>query len=465
MKPLYKEGFRRIDGISGPLLFVRGINRPACGELVAVESGEGRRTGRILQTDGDLAVIQVFEGTMGLDRGSVTVWLERDVLRIPAGEGLIGRIFDGRGNPVDGMAPGFAEEYISVAGSPINPVRRLSPDVYVETGVSAIDLMNTLVRGQKLPIFSGAGLPGSELAVQIVREARIPGAHEPFLVVFAAMGITHREAQFFMDSFRRSGALQGGVFFLNLAGDSTVERLLTPRTALATAEYFAFTKGYNVLVVMTDMLAYCDALREVAAAREEIPGRRGYPGYMYSDLAELYERAGCIRGLPGSITQIPIITMPDDDMTHPVVDLSGYITEGQIVLDRRLLDRGVYPPIDVLPCLSRLMNKGIGKGKTFSEHRALADQIYASYARAREVERMRLIVGDDGLSSVEKTYLEFGLAFEKTFLSQGNSGRTLRESEEEALECLEILPGSELFKLPDSYKVQISKAPGMDSGR
>lgn len=454
MTPLYREGFRRVEGISGPLLFVRGIAGPACGELVAVESASGRRAGRILQIDGDLSVIQVFEGTMGLAPGSATVWLERDVLRIPAGDGLIGRIFDGRGNPLDGLAAGFADEFIPVGGSPINPVRRSSPDIFVETGVSALDLMNTLVRGQKLPVFSGAGLPANELAVQIVSGARIPGSAEPFLVVFAAMGITRREAQYFMNSFRESGALRNGVFFLNLAGDSTVERLLTPRAALAAAEYFAFTRGFNVLVVMTDMLAYCDALREVAAAREEVPGRRGYPGYMYSDLAELYERAGCIAGAPGSVTQIPIITMPDDDMTHPVVDLSGYITEGQIVLDRRIQERGVYPPVDVLPCLSRLMNKGIGRGKTFPEHRALADQLYASYARAREVERMRLIVGDDGLTSVERQYLRFGAAFEKTFLSQGITRRTLAESERCAWKCLETLPRSELFKLPESYVVE-----------
>ena len=454
MTPLYREGFRRIEGISGPLLFVRGIARPACGELVAVESASGRRAGRLLQIDGDLSVIQVFEGTMGLAPGGATVWLERDVPRIPAGDGLIGRIFDGRGNPLDGLAAGFADEFIPVGGSPINPVRRSSPDIFVETGVSALDLMNTLVRGQKLPVFSGAGLPANELAVQIASGARIPGSAEPFLVVFAAMGITRREAQYFMNSFRESGALRNGVFFLNLAGDSTVERLLTPRAALAAAEYFAFTRGFDVLVVMTDMLAYCDALREVAAAREEVPGRRGYPGYMYSDLAELYERAGCIAGAPGSVTQIPIITMPDDDMTHPVVDLSGYITEGQIVLDRRIQERGVYPPIDVLPCLSRLMNKGIGRGKTFPEHRALADQLYASYARAREVERMRLIVGDDGLTSVERQYLRFGAAFEKTFLSQGSTRRTLAESERCAWKCLETLPRSELFKLPESYVVE-----------
>ena len=464
MKPLYREGFSRVEGLGGPLLFVRGISRPAYGELVTVEYAGGVRSGQILQIQGDISVIQVFEGTMGLSRGGVTVWLERDVLKIPVGESLIGRVFDGRGAPLDGRPADFAEDFLPVNGAPINPVRRSSPDTFVETGISALDLMNTLVRGQKLPVFSGAGLPANELAVQIVRGSRIPGSDEPFLVVFAAMGITRREAQYFLDSFRKSGALRNGVFFLNLAGESTVERLLTPRAALAAAEYFAFTKGYNVLVVMTDMLAYCDALREVGAAREEIPGRRGYPGYMYSDLAELYERAGCIAGIPGSVTQIPIITMPDDDMTHPVVDLSGYITEGQIVLDRRLRERGVYPPIDVLPCLSRLMNKGIGRGKTFPEHRALADQMYASYARAREVERMRLIVGDDGLSPVERIYLEFGSLFEKRFLAQGQARRSLAESEKVAWECLKILPREELFKLPEVYVVENAGYPSSEEG-
>ncbi|MGI6784409.1 MAG: V-type ATP synthase subunit B [Aminivibrio sp.] len=452
MSLLRREGFKKIESVSGPLIFIRGLSRPACGELVTVESPSGTRGGRILQIDGDISVIQVFEGTMGLTREGVTVWLERDSLKIPAGEGLTGRVFDGKGVPRDGLPADFAEEFIPVSSAPINPVRRTSPDVFVETGVSALDLMNTLVRGQKLPVFSGAGLPAAELAVQIVSGARIPGSNEPFLVVFAAMGITRREAQFFMDSFRESGALRNGVFYLNLAEDSTVERLLTPRSALAAAEYFAFKKGYNVLVVMTDMLAYCDALREVAAAREEVPGRRGYPGYMYSDLAEIYERAGCIAGAPGSVTQIPVITMPDDDMTHPVADLSGYITEGQIVLERRLQERGVYPPIDVLPCLSRLMNKGIGKGKTFPEHRSLADQLYASYARAREVERMRLIVGDDGLTDVERKYLEFGRIFETTFLNQGMGRRSLQQSEESSLNCLRILPSEELFRLPENYR-------------
>lgn len=451
MSTLYREGFRNVEGMSGSLLFVRGLSRPSYGEIVAVESSSGtRRTGQILQVQEGVAVVQVFEGTMGLDAHSLTVWIERDVLRVPVGEFLIGRVLDGRGRPLDGL-PIPASAVLPVNGAPINPIRRRSPDTYVETGISAIDMMNTLVRGQKLPIFSGAGLPVSDLAVQIVRGARIPGTSDPFLVVFAALGITQREAQFFLASFRSSGILGNSVVFLNLAGDSTVERLLTPRVALTAAEYFAFERGYNVLVVMTDMLAYCDALREVGAARDEVPGRRGYPGYMYSDLAELYERAGCVDGLPGSVTQLPIITMPDDDMTHPVVDLSGYITEGQITLDRTMHERDVFPPIDVLPCLSRLMNKGIGKGKTFPQHRALADQLYASYAKAREVERMRLIVGDDGLTAVERKYLAFGSLFEKKFVGQGKSGRTLEESARSAWACLSVLPERELFKLPEAY--------------
>lgn len=462
MKPLYREGFRGVEEMSGPLVFLRGITRPSYGELVTVETPEGARTGQILQIQGDISIVQVFEGTMGLSPDRTTVWLERDVLRIPVGDSLVGRIFDGKGEALDGLPSNFAPLSLPVNGAPINPIRRSSPDIYVETGISALDMMNTLVRGQKLPIFSGAGLPANELAVQIVEGANIPGSADPFLVVFAAMGITRREAQYFMEAFRKSGALSTGVFFLNLASDSVVERLLTPRLALTAAEYFAFNRGYNVLVVMTDMLAYCDALREVSAAREEVPGRRGYPGYMYSDLAELYERAGCVAGLPGSVTQIPIITMPDDDMTHPVVDLSGYITEGQITLDRSIQEKGIYPPIDVLPCLSRLMNKGIGKGKTFPQHRAMADQLYACYARAREVERMRLIVGDDGLTSLEKTYLTFGGMFEKNFLAQGKEGRTLAASEKIAWKCLSVLPASELFKLPESY---VAENMGREGGR
>jgi len=314
--------------------------------------------------------------------------------------------------------------------------------------------MNTLVRGQKLPIFSGAGLPANELATQIVKQARVPGAKGQFLPIFAAVGITSREAQYFINFFNDTGTIHNGIFFINLASDSAVERILTPRLALTAAEYFAFFLGYDVLVVITDMLYYCEALREISAVRDEVPGRRGYPGYMYSDLASIFERAGCVRNGRGSVTQIPIITMPGDDMTHPVVDLSGYITEGQIVLDRGLNDRNIYPPVNVLPSLSRLMNKGIGKGKTVEEHRSLADQLYASYARAKEVERLRLIVGEDGLTEEEKFFLRFGEIFEEKFLNQGDEYRDVKESMEIAWDCLSILPKEALYKLSEDIIVK-----------
>ncbi len=445
---LYREGYRSVQGIVGPLLMVSGVREAGFGEKVLIETPDGKRTGQVLQVDGDLCAIQVFEGTMGLYSGGTTVWLERDIVRVPVGLSLLGRVLDGRGRPADGKPLGFVEKTLPVNGLPLNPVARTSPNSFVETGISTIDLMNTLVRGQKLPIFSGAGLPANRLAAQIVRQSRVPGKETSFIVVFAAIGITAREAREFLDDFEKTGALNNGVFFINLASDSAVERLLTPRLALSVAEYFAFEKGYDVLVVMTDMLHYCEALREVSAAREEVPGRRGFPGYMYSDLASLYERAGCVHGCAGSVTQIPIITMPDDDMTHPVVDLSGYITEGQIVLDRNLHDRGIYPPVNVLPSLSRLMNKGIGKGRTVAEHRSMADQLYAAYARSRELERLKLIVGEEGLSALEHRYIRFGMAFEKSFVNQGETRRSLDQSLETSWGTLAELPSSELYRLP-----------------
>ncbi len=448
---LFREGYTSLSGIVGPLLFLKGVRQPGFAELVSIETPSGVRTGQILQVDDDLCIVQVFDGTMGMDIGKSTVWLERDIVRVPAGEALIGQILDGRGRRIDGKTMGYIEKLLPTSGMPINPVWRQSPSSYIETGISTIDMMNTLVKGQKLPIFSGAGLPANQLAAQIVSQARVPGSDSDFLVIFAAMGITQREADFFIDTFRSTGAIDNGIFFLNLASDSAAERLLTPRMALSVAEYFAFEKNYDVLVVMTDMLYYSEALREISAAREEVPGRRGYPGYTYSDLATLYERAGCIRGASGSITQIPIITMPDDDMTHPVVDLSGYITEGQVVLDRSMHDRGLYPPINVLPSLSRLMNKGIGKRKTFEFHRNMADQLYSSYARAQELERLRLIVGDDGLTDTEKLYLAFGREFETRFVNQGSDYRTMDATSHEAWECLKQLPNTELYRLPPFY--------------
>lgn len=447
---LAREGFRSVRGVVGPLLFVSGVRGAGFGELVRIDTPSGHRTGQILFIEGDICAIQVFEGTMGLESSDVTVWLEKDIVRMPVGMSLLGRVLDGRGNPIDGQPLRFVDDELPVSGLPLNPVSRKSPNAFVETGISSVDLMNTLVRGQKLPIFSGAGLPADRLASQIVRQARVPGRESKFLVIFAAMGITRREADYFLGSFRETGAINQGIFFINLASDSAVERLLTPRMALTVAEYFAFCKGYDVLVVLTDMLYYCEALREVSAAREEVPGRRGFPGYMYSDLATLYERAGCVQGGSGSVTQIPIITMPDDDMTHPVVDLSGYITEGQIVLDRGLNDRGLYPPINVLPSLSRLMNKGIGKGRTVPEHRSLADQLFASYARATELNRLRLIVGDDALNETEHAYIRFGQVFEKEFVNQGESGRDLQKTVRTAWDSLSVLPRGELYRLPES---------------
>jgi len=446
---LYREGYRSVKGIVGPLLLVSGVREAGFGERVSIETPEGMRTGQVLQVDKDLCAIQVFEGTMGLPSGGTTVWLERDIVRIPVGPSLLGKVMDGRGRPLEGKPVGFVEKTIPVNGLPLNPVTRTSPNAFVETGISTIDLMNTLVRGQKLPIFSGAGLPANRLAAQIVRQARVPGKETSFIVVFAAIGITAREARYFMDEFEMTGAMDNGIFFINLASDSAVERLLTPRMALTAAEYFAFEKGYDVLVVMTDMLHYCEALREISAAREEVPGRRGFPGYMYSDLASLYERAGCVHGCRGSVTQIPIITMPDDDMTHPVVDLSGYITEGQIVLDRNLHDRGIYPPINVLPSLSRLMNKGIGKGRTVPEHRSMADQLYSAYARSRELERLKLIVGEEGLSALEHRYIRFGASFERQFVNQGESRRDIGASLDVSWKSLAELPATELYRLPE----------------
>ncbi len=446
-KPLYRRGYRSIRGIAGPLVFVDHVRDVAYGELVTIETPEGCRTGQVLQIQEDLVIIQVFDGTLGLGEAHTTIWLEQDVVRVPVGKSLIGKVLNGRGEMLTGEPLPFASDYLEVTGQPLNPERRRSPHAFIETGISTIDLTNSLVLGQKLPIFTGAGLPSNELAAQIVSYSRVPGTNQPFLVVFAAMGITRREANFFLDAFRKNGALSKGVFFMNLASDSAAERLLTPRMALTVAEYFAYQMGYHVLVVLTDMLHYCEALREIGAAREEIPGRRGYPGYMYSDLSTIYERAGCVKNSSGSITQIPMVSMPDDDMTHPVVDLTGYITEGQIVLGRALQRKGTYPPVDILPSLSRLMNKGIGKEKTFPEHRALADQIYASYARARELEQLRIVIGDDALSPLEKRYLRFGKIFEESLVHQ-EGRRTLEETVQRAWHLLGVLPKEEIYRLP-----------------
>jgi V/A-type H+-transporting ATPase subunit B len=412
--------------------------------------------GQILRARDDICVVQVFDGTMGLGTENTTVWLERDVMRVGVGDCLRGQILSGRGRPLDGANLSGFEAHLPIGGPPINPARRASPGVALETGISSLDLMNTLARGQNLSIVAGPGLPAADLAIRIARQTTVfdrAGAVEDseFFLVFAAMGITNREANSFMDAFRDGDDIPAnGVFLLNTAGDPVAERLLTPRIALTIAEYFAFAKGYDVLVVMTDMLHYCEALREIGAAWG-VPGR-GYPDGMYSDLAEIYERAGCIAGRRGSVTQLSIVGMPNDDMTHPVVDLSGYLTEGRIVLDRRLHEKGIFPPVDVLSSLSRPMNGCIGRGRTFDSHGALADQLCAACAKAGDLRRLRPAVDDDRLNDVEKRYLLFGERFEKIFLDQKEKRRTLAESENAAWEALSVLPASELYRLPRALR-------------
>jgi V/A-type H+-transporting ATPase subunit B len=390
--------------------------------------------------------VQVFEGTSGIDVESTSLRFLGEVAMLGVSDELLGRVLDGAGRPIDGGPPIREDARLDIAGSPINPCMREKPADFIETGISTVDLLNTLVRGQKLPIFSGSGLPANELAAQIVRQAQVTTG-EQFAVVFGAMGITHREASYFMSQFESTGALERVVFFLNLADDPTVERLLTPRCALTAAEYLAYELDMQVLVVLSDLTSYCEALREVSTAREEVPGRRGYPGYMYTDLSTIYERAGRIKGRTGSVTQIPILTMPDDDITHPIPDLTGYITEGQIVLSRHLHRRGVYPPIDALPCLSRLMNLGIGEGKTREDHRAVANQLYAAYAQGRDLRRLVAIVGEEALSETDRRYLHFAEAFEERIVGQGTERRSIAESLGIAWELMAGLPTSELKRV------------------
>lgn len=439
MDDLITREYKTVSGIAGPLLFVERLMKASLGELVEImlDNGEARR-GQVIELSEQHAVIQVLEETTGLGVTGTRVRLTESAATMDLSPDLLGRRFSGIGTPLDGLPPIIPDARMDIIGQPMNPVSRDKPSQFIQTGISTIDALNTLVRGQKLPIFSGAGLPAKEVIAQIVRHAKVrqePGVDigqetgaGPFAIVFAAMGITFREASFFLGEFDRSGVMEHAVMFLNLANDPTIERLLTPRYALTTAEYLAFTLGRHVLVILTDMAAYCEALRQIATAREEIPGRRGYPGYMYSDLASIYERAGRIKGKPGSITQLPIVTMPDDDMTHPIPDLTGYITEGQIVLSRELHRKGIFPPIDVLPCLSRLMNLGIGPGKTREDHRSVADQLYAFYAHGRDIRRLAAIVGEDGLSESDRRFLKFAQDFEQDFVSQGSQSREMEET-------------------------------------
>ncbi len=445
---LFKKEYTSLTYISGPLLFVENASDLAYGAIVEIKDGTGRvRGGQVIEVSEEYAVIQVFEETTGLDLATTTVSLVEDVARLGVSPEMLGRRFNGIGKPIDGLPPITPEKREPIIGKPINPVARRKPEEFIQTGISTIDVMNTMVRGQKLPIFSGSGLPANELAAQIARQATVPGEDVQFAVVFAAMGITQRELSFFVNEFERTGALARSVLFLNKADDPTIERILTPRMALTVAEYLAFEHDYHVLVILTDMLNYCDALREVAASREEIPGRRGYPGYMYTDLATIYERAGVITGKNGSVTQLPILSMPDDDRTHPVPDLTGYITEGQIQLSRELHRKNLYPPIDPLPSLSRLMNNAIGKGKTRDDHKQVADQLYAAYSNGVDIRKLVAIIGEDALTENDRKYLEFADAFEKYFINQGAENRDLEQSLSLAWALLSSLPQSELKRI------------------
>lgn len=450
--PLLAVGHTDISSVAGPLLVVEQAADLAYGELVdvVVEHPTGRveRRGQVLEVEGDHAVVQVFGGTSGVGRTGTAVVSRARPARTAVGLDLLGRILDGTGRPLDGGPEPVAEEYRDVDGLPLNPVARDHPDEFIETGLSAVDGLLTLVRGQKLPVFSGYGLPADELAARIATEASVPGEDTGFAVVFAAMGVPRRTADFFTDRLVSSAALERSVLLLNLAEDPTVERILTPRVALTIAEHLAYDRGLHVLVVLTDMTNYCEALREISAAREELPGRRGYPGYMYTDLAMLYERAGRVRGRPGSLTQLPILSMPDDDISHPVPDLTGYITEGQIVLSRQLHRQGVSPPIDVLPSLSRLMGSGIGAGRTREDHRAVSDQLYACHARGTEVRRLLSIVGEAALADDDRRYLAFSDAFERRFLGQGAARRDIAATLDLAWELFAPFPDDELTRIP-----------------
>ena len=441
--------YRGARAAAGPLVYLQGAQRVALGEWVVLRApGQAPLRGQVIDAGREITVVQVLEDTLGLAPAAVEISLTGELATAVVGRDLLGRALSGAGEPRDAQPAPIGEALAPLWGAPLNPVRRLPPRDFIETGISAIDGMNTLVRGQKLPVFSGPGLPALELAATIVENARAPRG-EPFAVVFVAIGITERETRAFLDRFSASGALERSVLFLNQAQDPTIERLLAPRAGLACAEHLAFVHGLHVLVVMADITHYCEALREVAAAREEVPGRRGYPGYMYTDLASIFERAGVVKDKAGSVTQLPILTMPDDDITHPIPDLTGYITEGQVVLSRELYRRGIFPPVDVLPSLSRLMNAGIGAGRTVPEHRRWADQLYAIYARGREARMMVAIVGESGLTPADRRALAFAEAFERDLIGQGTARRTIAETLEQGWRLLDGVPQGDLIKLTD----------------
>ncbi len=443
-----------VKEINGSLIVLDGVKGASYEEIVDIRLDDGSmRQGRIVQMEGERIVVQVFEGTRGISLGNTRTRLRGRPMELPLSPEILGRVFNGAGRPIDGLGAIFPQKKMNINGSPINPVSRVYPRNYINTGVSTIDTLMTLIRGQKLPIFSGSGMSHNELAVQIARQAKITdeGSENNFAIVFAAMGVSNDVAEYFRRSFDESGVLQKVVMFLNLSNDPIIERTLTPRCALTAAEYLAFEQNMHILVIMTDMTSYAEALREFSSSKGEIPGRKGFPGYLYSDLASLYERAGMVRGKKGSVTQIPILTMPNDDVTHPVPDLTGYITEGQIVLDRSLDNSGVYPPVSVLPSLSRLMKDGIGKGYTREDHSALQNQLFASYAKVMDARSLASVIGEEELSPIDKKYLEFGKLFEQQFVSQGpNENRSIEESLNLGWKLLSSLPRSELDRVDDA---------------
>ena len=444
--------YRTIQEVAGPLMLVRGVEGVKYNELGEIElaNGDTRRC-KVLEIDGGNALVQLFEDSTGINLSNSKVRFLGRVMELGVSEDMLGRVFDGVGNVIDDGPEIIPEKRMDINGLPMNPAAREYPSEFIQTGISAIDGLNTLVRGQKLPIFSASGLPHARLAAQIARQAKVRGKDEKFAVVFAAMGITFEEADFFEQSFRETGALERTVLFINLANNPAVERISTPRMALTAAEYLAFEKGMHVLVILTDITNYADALREVSAARKEVPGRRGYPGYMYTDLATLYERAGRMKGREGSITMIPILTMPEDDKTHPIPDLTGYITEGQVILSRELYQKGVMPPIDVLPSLSRLKDKGIGEGKTRKDHAATMNQLFAAYARGKDAKELMVILGEAALTETDLIYAKFADEFEKRYVSQGyEADRSIEETLETGWDLLRILPRSELKRIPDA---------------
>lgn len=445
--------YKTIKEVVGPIMLVEGVEGVKYNELVEIiqKNGDIRR-GKVLEVNGDKALVQLFESAQGLQISTSRAKFLGHSQELAVSEDMLGRVFDGMGNPRDGGAPVIPEKFMDINGEPINPAARDYPNEFIQTGISAIDGLNTLVRGQKLPVFSMSGLPHAELAAQIARQAKVLNSTEKFAVVFAAVGITYEEMEYFVQDFKKTGAIERTVMFTNLANDPAIERIATPRMALTCAEYLAYDLGMHVLVIITDITNYCESLREVSAARKEVPGRRGYPGYLYTDLATMYERAGRIKGKRGSITQIPILTMPEDDKTHPIPDLTGYITEGQIILSRELYKKGITPPIDILPSLSRLKDKGIGEKKTREDHADTMNQLFAAYARGKEAKELAAILGDAALTDIDKLYAKFAEAFEKQYISQGfNTNRSIEETLDLGWELLKILPRSELKRIKEKY--------------